>query len=213
MSFNLAWDAGTGNGQAAEVLATRFKQVYATDISQMQLDQAIRRPNITYVAGGERVSLPDHSVDLVTVAQAIHWFDRPKFYDEVKRVLRPGGLLAVWAYGLLKIAPEVDPLIHDFYTSVVGPFWDPERRLIDEQLRTIEFPFDEIKAPPFTMSFRWTFDALEGYLATWSATQKYIQSKQDNPVHGLIEAIRKAHPGKELAVEFPLYIRVGKARL
>lgn len=210
MTFDTAWDAGTGNGQAAEVLAIRFKQVYATDISPKQLEQAVIRPNITYEKAGERTTLPDHSVDLVTVAQAIHWFDRPKFYDEVKRVLRPGGLLAVWAYGLLRISPEVDPLIREFYSSVVGPYWDPERRLIDERLETIEFPFAEVKAPPFTMSFQWTFETLRGYLETWSATQKFVEVEKVNPVPALMQAIRERHPGEMMTVEFPLYVRMGK---
>lgn len=208
-TFDQAWDAGTGNGQAAEVLATKFKKVLATDISSKQIQQAVAKPNITYAVAGERSNLPHKSVDLVTVAQAVHWFDRKTYYQEVKRVLKPGGAIALWGYGLLKISPEVDPLITEFYTNVVGPYWDPERRLIDEQLKTIEFPFHEISAPSFAMTFRWTSDELEGYLNTWSATQKFIQANSKNPVDELMERLRRMHLDETLSVKFPLFMRVG----
>jgi SAM-dependent methyltransferase len=178
-SFDLAWDAGAGNGQAAQVLATRFRKVLATDISAKQLEQAARKENIRYEVAGETTQLPDQSVDLVTVAQAIHWFNRPRFYEEVRRVARPGAVVAVWVYGLLKISPVIDPLIDDFYSRVVGPYWDPERKLIDDALMTMEFPFEEVKTPSFSMHFEWTPGELEGYLNTWSATQKLIAESGD----------------------------------
>jgi len=209
-SFDLAWDAGTGNGQAAEVLAAKFKEVLATDISSKQIEQAATKPNITYAVAGELSNLPDKSVDLVTVAQAIHWFDRKTFYAEVKRVLKPDGVIAAWGYGLLKISPEVDALITEFYTDVVGPYWDPERRLIDERLQTIEFPFEEINTPPFVMTFVWTLAELEGYLNTWSATQKFIQAKAENPVDELMVSVRKVKSAAAFPVEFPIFMRMGK---
>jgi len=209
--FDQAWDAGTGNGQAAVVLAERFKSVLATDISQKQLDQAEQRANITYAVSGETCKLPDRSVDLITVAQAIHWFDRPKFYKEVNRVAVPGAILGVWVYGLLKVSSSIDPLLDHFYTKVVGPYWDPERRLIDEQLKSIDFPFDEISATALTMNFSWTLAELEGYLNTWSATQKFIADRSKNPVPELIESIRKVCPDESISVDFPVYLRMSRA--
>ncbi len=206
--FDQAWDAGTGNGQAAEVLATRFKQVLATDISRRQLDHAVQRDNITYAVAGERTSLPENSVDLVTVAQAIHWLDRDAFYAEVRRVTRPGSVIAVWVYGLLRISPEMDPLIKKFYSQVVGPYWDPERKLIDDELKTLEFPFAEVATPSFHMEVTWSLAELEGYFNTWSATQKYIRQNSINPVTDLMERLTSISPGP-VHVQFPLFLRVG----
>lgn len=208
--FDQAWDAGTGNGQAAVVVAERFKSVLATDISRKQLDQAEQRANITYAVSGETCKLPDRSVDLITVAQAIHWFDRSKFYKEVNRVAAPRAVLAVWVYGLLKVSPSIDLLLEHFYTKVVGPYWDPERKLIDEQLKTIEFPFVEIDAPSLKMKFQWTLAELEGYLNTWSATQKFIADRSTNPVASLMEKIREVSFNDEVTVDFPIYMRLGK---
>lgn len=207
--FDLAWDAGTGNGQAAEVLAKRFKNVLATDISLKQLEQAVKVPNIRYEVAGETTTLPDHSVDLVTVAQAIHWLDRQKFYAEVRRVAKPGAVVAVWVYGLLKISDKIDPILKDFYTKVVGPYWDPERKIIDNELRTIEFPFDELNVHPFAMTFSWTLAELEGYLSTWSAVQKFIEANGSDPVPGLREEIRKAVKSEKIEIRFPMALRVG----
>lgn len=209
-SFDQAWDAGTGNGQAAEVLATRFRKVHATDISQKQLEQAAPRENIMYALGGETCRLPDQSVDLVTVAQAIHWFDRPKFYEEVKRVAKPGAVIAVWAYSLLKVSQEIDPLVEHFYKDIIGPYWDAERKLIDEQLKTIEFPFDEVSVPSFAMTTTWTVDDLEGYFNTWSAVQNYMKAGHPNPVPDLMAKIRMQAATSPLAVSFPLFVRMGR---
>lgn len=208
-AFDQAWDAGTGNGQAAEVLSTRFKNVIATDISAKQLEEATRKENIVYEVAGETTQLADRSIDLVTVAQAIHWFNRPRFYEEVRRVARPGAVVAVWVYGLLKISSVIDPLIDDFYSRVVGPYWDPERKLIDDELTSMEFPFEEIKVPAFRMQFRWTLAELEGYLNTWSATQRRIREIGDNPVN---ELMKRIGPAKGFVVEFPLFLRLGKVR-
>lgn len=188
--MDLAWDAGTGNGQAAEELAKRFKNVLATDISAKQLEQAAQAANIQYEVAGETTNLPDQSVDLITVAQAIHWFNRPKFYEEVKRVAKPGSVVAVWVYGLLKVSDAIDPMVRDFYTRVIGPYWDSERKIIDDELRTIEFPFKEIPNHGFQFNPVWTIDQLEGYLSTWSAVQHYIRKNGHSPVPELVEKIR-----------------------
>ena len=209
-TFDLSWDAGTGNGQAATSLASRFNKVHATDISIKQLENAVQMPNISFVEGGETTHLPDRSVDLITVAQAIHWFDRMKFFKEANRVGKSGSVVAVWGYGLLKIDEIIDPLISEFYVSVVGPFWDTERKLIDQQYATIEFPFDEIPSPTFTMDVEWTLSELEGYLTTWSAVQKYWKEVGENPVPGLIAALRLQWGSGNRSVRFPLFLRLGR---
>ncbi len=208
--FGLAWDAGTGNGQAAVVLASRFQKVHATDISKRQLENAATLPNISYAEEGYNISLPDHSVDLITVAQAIHWFDLPRFFAEAKRVGKPGVLIAVWGYGLLEIDKAVDPLISGFYVSVVGPYWDPERKLIDQRYAHIEFPFHEIPSPVFAMNFEWTLAELEGYLTTWSAVQKYWKEVGENPVPELMAKLQPKWGGGKRTVHFPLFLRAGQ---
>lgn len=209
-SFDLAWDAGTGNGQAAAVLATRFQKVFATDISQKQLENAVKLSNIEYAVAGEIKSLPGESVDLITVAQAVHWFDRRAFFEEARRVGKPGATVAIWGYSLLKIADTIDPLISDFYTSVVGPYWDPERKLIDQHYSTIDFPFHEVSTPEFAMHFEWTLAELEGYLSTWSAVQNYIKVEGKNPVSMLMDALRPHWRGTVMTIRFPLFLRLGR---
>lgn len=211
-NFETAWDAGTGNGQAAKALAKRFKKVYATDISEKQLENASRAENIMYSLGGELIDLPDRSVDLITVAQAIHWFSREKFFAEAKRVGKPSSVAAVWGYGLLNISPEIDLLLHDFYVNIIGPYWDPERKLIDDRYRTIYFPFEEITSPPFMFSFQWTLEELQGYLTTWSSVQKYMNVHGMNPVEPLIGKIQPMWEKERQVINFPLFLRCGRIR-
>jgi SAM-dependent methyltransferase len=209
--FTTAWDAGTGNGQVARDLAGKFTRVMATDISPQQLKNAYPAANIFYSqTAAERTSFPDKTFDLITVAQAIHWFDLNQFYAEVTRVAKPGALLAVWGYGLLSIGPEIDSHLHHFYTAVVGPYWDNERRLIDEHYRTLSFPFDEIESPAFQFSVRWTLDEFQGYLATWSSVQKYQAEKGLNPVESFIDEVRPAWKEEIQTVNFPLFLRLGR---
>ena len=208
-SFDNAWDTGTGNGQAAFELAKRFQKVYATDISAGQIENAVGASNIQYSIGCETVTLPDHFVDLITVAQAIHWFNREKFYAEVKRVAKPGAVVAVWGYGLLSVNTEIDLIIRDFYKSIIGPYWDPERRLIDDAYKTIEFPFSEVASPPFDFSFHWSLAQLEGYITTWSSVQKYIQQNGKNPVPDMVEKLRAYWCPSRIKVTFPLFLRLG----
>lgn len=208
-NFNKAWDAGTGNGQAAHRLARQFKNVFATDISLPQLNQAIKSDNIVYSVAAEEIDQPNSSIDLITVAQAIHWFNIPEFFNCVSRVAKPDALVAVWGYGLLSVNPEVDKLIVHFYKHIVGPYWDPERILIDESYQTIPFPFQEIKAPPFSFSFRWSIEQLAGYLNTWSAVRKYVNTNQLNPVEPLIEKLMP-YWSREMEITFPLFLRLGR---
>ncbi|MBL7865048.1 MAG: class I SAM-dependent methyltransferase [Cyclobacteriaceae bacterium] len=209
-AFDHAWDAGTGNGQAAVVLAGRFGMVTATDISEKQLAQAKRLSNITYKVGGEVSALPDQSIDLVTVAQAVHWFDRENFYAEVNRVARPGAIIAIWGYGLFQVDESIDPLMTTFYQSVVGSYWDPERKLIDDEYRSIDFPFDEIPAERFAISLEWDMAVLEGYLNTWSAVQKHIKVNKTNPVAGLMNQLLPLWGSGKWLVQFPVFLRLGR---
>lgn len=206
-----AWDCGTGNGQVAIQLAGYFEDILATDISEKQLQEAPAHPRIRYAAEpAEQCSAPDGTFNLIVVAQAIHWFDFDRFYAEVRRVMKPGGVFAVLGYNLFHTdSAEVDQLIRHFYTDIVGPFWDPERRHIDNGYRSIPFPFEEIQTPAFKMEYRWPFDALIGYLGTWSAVQHYQRERNENPVSLIEPALRDAWSGVgERVVYFPVLLRV-----
>ena len=148
--------------------------------------------------------------DLICVAQAIHWFDREKFYAEVKRVAKPEAVVAIWGYGLLGIHSGIDFLIEDFYVNIIGPYWDKERKLVDDEYKTISFPFKEIEVPSFSFSFQWTIAELQGYLNTWSSVQKYIMENQTNPVEKLIDQIKPLWHRERIEVKFPLFLRLGR---
>lgn len=182
-NHNLAWDCGTGNGQSAVSLANYFKKVYATDPSAEQISNAALNPKITYkVEKAESSSLINNSVDLITVAQALHWFDFEKFYSEVKRVLKPEGIIAVWTYSLPKISSEIDKIILHFHDNIVGEFWQKENQLVSEEYKTIPFPFKEIKTPSFLFQKEITLNDLKGLLMSWSATQRYKDQKGSEPL-------------------------------
>jgi len=207
--FESAWDAGTGNGQVARDLSKRFNKVIATDISAKQIEKAYQAENIFYSIASEATSFQENTFDLICVAQAIHWFDREKFYAEVKRVAKLDALIAVWGYSLLSVSPEIDFHIKDFYVNIVGPYWDKERKLIDEQYETIAFPFQEIKTPEFSFSFQWTLNELQGYLETWSSVQKIIRENNYNPVEEFIQRIAPFWKSAVMTIQFPLFMRIG----
>jgi SAM-dependent methyltransferase len=211
-----AWDCAAGNGQATLALAARFARVTATDASAAQLAQAPRHPGITYRrALAQESGLPDGSVDLVTVAQALHWIDLPKFYKEVGRVLVADGVLAVWCYGLQRLDDEaVDlPLTH-FYDSVVGPYWAPERKLVETGYRTVPFPFEELEAPAFEMAHEWLLPELLAYLRTWSATCAFVKARGFDPVTVLAGELGTAWgpADRRRRVRWPLSLRIGRPR-
>lgn len=211
--FQCAWDCGTGNGQVANLLANHFEAVEATDISEKQLSQAVQRKNIQYqVSKAEESPFVAESFDLITVAQALHWFDHPPFFEEVNRVLKPGGILAVWGYDLIRIHPEIDRLVDHYYTEVIGPYWAPERKHVDQQYSQIEFPYPTI-APPtdFAIEVTWTLSEFEGYLNTWSSLQSYLREHSENPVDPLIAEIGKSGLWQEKrTVQFPIFIKAGR---
>ncbi|MDQ7948145.1 MAG: class I SAM-dependent methyltransferase [Pedobacter sp.] len=207
-----AWDCATGNGQVAVELAKIFAHVDATDISSKQLANAPQLPNITYkIEPGEKTAFADQSFDLITVAQAIHWFKFDEFFAEVKRVLKPDGLFVAVGYGLMKITPSIDALVDHLYEAILGTYWDEERRHIESGYATIPFPFEEIEAPPMEILASWTFDQLIGYLETWSSLQHYIKANGQNPIELVFEELKKAWGNQEIVqVHFPLIIKAGR---
>jgi SAM-dependent methyltransferase len=208
-----AWDCGTGNGQAATGLAKHFDRVYATDASAEQISQARPHNNVEYhVEPAEHVSLRDASADLVTVAVAIHWFDFDEFYREVKRVLKPDGVLAAWTYSLTKISPEIDALVKQYYSEIVAGYWPERIRYLEEEYKTLPFPFKEIAPPPFVMQAHWNLIQFVGFLDSWSATQRYKAHKGQHPLELLWEELRAAWGDEHEArlVRWPLHFRIGR---
>jgi len=209
------WDCGTGSGQAAAALASRFPRVVASDPSLAQLAHAEPAEGVSYVAmTAESSGLADGSIDLVTVAQALHWFDRAAFYNEVKRVLVPGGLLAVWSYGIGSIAPALDEVLHHFHDVTVGPYWSPARRLVESGYAGIDFPFNEEAGPEIPMQASWTLAQLGGYLSTWSAVGKCRAVAGNDPMPAVMQALAQRWGSPHLArrITWPLRVRVGSSR-
>ncbi|MEW6563777.1 MAG: class I SAM-dependent methyltransferase [Pseudomonadota bacterium] len=211
--YDLAWDCATGNGQAALGLAQHYRKIIATDASTAQIQTGVPHPNIKYrLATAEHSGLPAQSIDLITVAQALHWFDLERFYSEVRRVLKPGGLLAVWTYGLQTVEdPAIHALIQTFYADTVGPYWPPERLHVESGYRSLPFPFDEITTPNFRMQADWTLPALLGYFRSWSATARFMQANNYDPVVPLGEALLSVwgDPATPRRIVWPLSIRAG----
>ncbi len=207
-----ALDCATGSGQAARGLARHFDCVFATDGSVSQLQNAQVHERVRYVANlAEQPAFRDGSMDLVTAAQAAHWFDHPRFYAGVRRVLRRGGVLAVWTYGLARIDPAIDAIVRGFYDGTVGPYWPPERRHVESAYRTLPFEFEELPAPLLQLDLQWDLDALMGYLSTWSAVQRYIKAQQIDPLPELRRRLETVwHSGTLRNVVWPLHLRVGR---
>lgn len=209
-----ALDVATGNGQVAGALARYFRTVYGTDISQKQLDNAVKADNIIYKEERAKVTaFGESQFDLITVAQAIHWFDFVAFYKEIYRILKPDGVFAVLGYGLFSANGDAGKLLNHFYYDITGPYWDAERRYLDENYTTIPFPFEELETKRFTNQFAWTFEQLTGYLETWSAVQHYIKKNGTNPVDLIREELKEYWEKGDMEVTFPLLLRVGKLKV
>lgn len=208
---SLVWDCGAGNGQASVGLAEQFERVVATEPSAAQLAEAAPHPRVAYVQSAELVpGIADGSADLVTAAQAAHWFNRGMFYAEVRRVLRPGGIVALWSYGICQIEPAVDQLVHHFYSETVGPFWPPERRHPETGYREFEFPFAEFPFPRAAMELQWTAAEFAAYLRSWSAVARYRKTHGTDPVNQFEVSLAAVWgPGRRRVV-WPLAGRIGR---
>ena len=211
----LAWDCGTGNGQAARGLARYFQRVVATDASSDQIAQAAAHERIDYrVERAEAVSFEAGSVDLVTVAMAVHWFDLESFYQVVRRVGKTDGILAVWMYHLPLIDPAIDQLLKHYYAHVLAGYWPERIHFIEERYRTLPFPFEEYQPPEFEMQVNWDLAQVAGFLDSWSATRRYQQERGRHPVGIIWPALSDmwGEPSQRMAIRWPLYLRIGLIR-
>ena len=215
---DLAWDCGTGSGQAAVALASRFDRVIATDASAGQIAAASPHPRVDYrVVSAQASGIESGSVDLVAVAQALHWFDTSAFLAEARRVLRPDGAIAAWTYGNPRVDdPRADEILWRFTTGTIGPWWPPERELVDSGYRTIDFPFAEVEAPGFEMEARWTLPELLGYIGTWSGVARFRAARggDPDPLEELAKALDPAWgaPRSHRRIMWPLAVRAGRRK-
>ncbi|MFD0861462.1 class I SAM-dependent methyltransferase [Sungkyunkwania multivorans] len=207
------WDCGTGNGQVAAILSPYFHEVKASDISVDQIENAITKKNIEYhIARAEATVFPDDSFDLITVAQAIHWFDFAAFYNEVKRVMKPKAILAVFGYGLIRGTSDFNDLIDHFYAEMT-PYWAPERRYVEMAYETIPFPFEEHRLNnEYQIDVHWTLEQLVGYLSSWSAVKHYRERHQSDAVTNFGERLTDLYQHRgTLPLKFPIFYRIGRS--
>ena len=211
---NCAWDCATGNGQVAVELAKHFNVVKATDVSQQQIDHAIQKTNIEYLQSpAERTPFADCTFDLITVAQALHWFEFNDFFKEVERVSDFDGVIAIWGYEEAKVNNDIDKLYLNFYQNVVGEHWPEERKFIETMYETIEMPFEKRRIPDFNIRMDWDLNDYISYIRTWSAVQRYIGMHNEDPTIKLAEQM-SAHWPKSLSrtVTFPLFLFIGTVK-
>lgn len=209
-----AWDCATGNGQAAVALADRFCAVLATDASDQMIAQATPHPRVRYAVTRCQTGLADASVDLVTVAQALHWLDLDAFLREARRVAAPGGVLAAWCYAKCRVNATVDPVLDHFHDIILGPYWPAERRHVEDGYRAIALPIDEIPAPPMDMVEEWSLRHLIGYIRTWSGVAKLTEARGQEPLAEFEAALATAWGAPDIRrrVRWPLHFRVGQIR-
>jgi len=208
-----AWDCATGSGQATLGLSHHFTNIIATDASESQIENVIKQSGIEYrVATAEKSRIKSNTVDLITVAQAFHWFNHGAFFKEVDRVLKPDGLLSIWTYNLLSIQDGIDKIINHLYESVLGDYWPKEREMVENGYQDIHVPMEEITTPKFQMSSEWNLDQLMGYLGTWSAVRKYQKITGVNPLEKTYEVLLTlwGDPENTKAVSWPLNVRLWK---
>jgi SAM-dependent methyltransferase len=209
---SLAWDCACGSGQATEELARRFEKVIATDASAAQLQNAPLLPNVEWrLASGEASGLGAGRVDLVTVAQALHWLDLPRFLQECYRVLKPEGIIAVWGYGIASLShPSANQIFQDFYHGVVGEYWPKERRMVEEGYAGIDFPFQEIPVSAFEMVQSWDVEHLAGYCSSWSATDRYRKATGHDPIPELRAKLTRELGSAPTEIRWPFFAKVGR---
>lgn len=209
------WDCATGNGQAAIGLCRYFKNVIASDASKGQLDYKFNRDNIHYeMFPAEKADISDNRIDLITVAQAAHWFDLDKFYSEVTRVGKSNGILAIWSYGMHQIDNDIDKISAKLNVNgdILGKYWPKETNYVKDDYKTIPFPFKEIIPPKFEMNVCWSLDDLVSYMQTWSAVKRFSTEKKFNPLTLVIDELEKLwgkHEDQKI-VKWDINIRVGK---
>ena len=209
----IVWDCATGNGQAAVPLAERFDNVVATDASAEQISHATPHPRVSYsVALADASGLDDASVDLVTVAQALHWFPLDRFFAEVRRVAAPDGVLAVWCYMKPTLGGgELEETFNRYYSVTCKPYWAPDRALVDAGYATIEMPFTEFETPSFAIESELSLDDFGGYVRTWSATKSLAKATGRDPVVDLIEELRPHWgAGPCRVVRWPIRVRAAR---
>lgn len=210
---DLAWDTATGSGQAAVGLAAHFDRVIATDVSEAQLLHARSHPRVEYrVARAEASGLPTSSADLAVAAAAVHWFDLPRFYAEAGRVVRKGGVLAVWTYHVAHVDPPWDEVLGPFYQNVVGPYFAAGARLVDDRYEGIELPGTGLQAPTFVVSAAWTASDVLRFIRTWSGVQAFRESTGRDPVAEIapeVERLCGPH-GSVKGVRWPVYLRASR---
>lgn len=205
----LAWDCATGNGQAAKSLVAYFDRVVATDASAEQIASALQDGIEFRVAPAEASGLEDGSVDLVTVAQALHWFDIDAFKAEAGRVLRPGGVLAAWCYGTCRLDGDCERIVHDYY-QFLDPWWPPERVLIERGYRDIDLPGVALSCPALSMSVAWTAQQMLAYLASWSATVRCSEATGENPLVRIAKPLQEAWGGENRPVRWPVHLKASR---
>lgn len=211
--FDQAWDCGTGNGQVASVLATKFQSVHATDISAKQIENAHKRDNIYYsIARTENGIYDESRFDLITVGQAIHWFELDNFYNQVRRAGKKDSVLAVFGYSPVQFSSEFDKALNQFYYNKIYPYWETERRVVEDRYGSLYFPFEEIATPHFKMPLLWSLHDVYGYISTWSAVQKYIRQNGHNPVDEFIENIKHLWKSEKESVHFPVFMKMGRIK-
>lgn len=212
----LVWDCGTGSGQAAKSLVTYYDRVMATDASQAQISQALPHARIDYVvATAEQAGIKNNSVDLVTVSQALHWFDLNRFYPEVRRVLKPDGVFVAWTYFLFTSKnKQVDEIVWRIYHKIAHPYWPDERKHVEVGYRDLPFPFEEIQPPKFAMTCSWDLKGLIGYVNSWSATKKHFEATGKTPIQVVEKELERAwpNPDEKIIFHWDLSLRVGKCR-
>ncbi len=210
---NTAWDCATGNGQAAVVLADHFKKVFATDISAAQIDKAIKKENIEYsVCPAESTPFADNTFDLVTIAQAYHWIKWDEFRKEATRVCKPRAVIAIWTYNRNKLGDKkIDDAVYSFYENITKPYWDYERKYVEELYETVEFDYELLPVKDFETTLNWQREDMIGYISSWSAIQKYIKVNGHSPIPVIKEEINKLWPeGEVKKVSFPIYLKLGR---
>jgi len=208
----LALDCCCGTGQLSVLLAERFDKVVATDASSSQIEQARPHERVTYrTALAQQSGLPDASADLIAVAQAAHWLELDAFYNEVRRVARPKATVALICYGLHHVDEAIDRIVLHFYNETIGPYWPPERRLVEEGYRTLPFPFRETRLPNLAMEASWRLEDLIAYIKTWSAVKAAEKALGSNPADRLEQLLRAewGDANEKRRVTWPLSVRAG----